>query len=208
MAVAFGLAILAWVAFGVALAVFMRRRGHDLFPWLLPGVVFGPLLLPYARGRLRNERPTGVQVLGEGGDRGGTIDVLVGIDGSPESRAAMRDALHILGTRVGRFTLATVVDYETAAPDRELRSDRSWHDPRVGLAADLATLAAMVPSAHAGTIFLTGQPARALAEYAHRNGYELIVVGPRGKGLSHVVLGSVASDLARGAKVPILIAGH
>lgn len=50
-----------------------------------------------------------------------------------------------------------------------------------------------------------GEPIAALREDLHRLGYEILVVGTRGTGRSKAVLGSVASGLARGAGIPVLL---
>ena len=55
------------------------------------------------------------------------------------------------------------------------------------------------------TIVLSGQPAEVLRKFAAVNGYELIVIGRRGRGMSTRLLGSVASVLAHGGDVPTLI---
>jgi nucleotide-binding universal stress UspA family protein len=52
---------------------------------------------------------------------------------------------------------------------------------------------------------LSGRPAEALRKFAVEEGHGLIVVGRRGRGASHVLLGSVASKLAHGGDVPVLI---
>ena len=56
-------------------------------------------------------------------------------------------------------------------------------------------------------ILLPGQPAEALQRLAAEGGYDLLVVGGRGTGLSKVLLGSTATALAAQAKVPVLLAG-
>jgi nucleotide-binding universal stress UspA family protein len=55
------------------------------------------------------------------------------------------------------------------------------------------------------TVLLSGRPADVLRKHAVEDGYEVIVVGRRGHGASRVLLGSVASELARGGDVPVLI---
>jgi len=202
-------ALSGWLAFGLALAVLMRRRGHEMLPWLIPGLVLGPLLVPYARHQLRREARARARPVGGGTAAGGTVDVLVGTDGSPESRAATHAVLQLLGPRVGRLTLARVISFEAAMPDSDLLLDPDWEDVRERHAAELAELAAALRTFDGlAAVLLPGEPARALSQYAERLGYELLVVGPRGKGLAHALLGSVAAELARHAKIPVLIAGQ
>jgi nucleotide-binding universal stress UspA family protein len=54
---------------------------------------------------------------------------------------------------------------------------------------------------------LTGRPDRALRAYAVAHGFDVIVVGNRGHGMSNAVLGSVATRLASQGEIPVLVAG-
>jgi nucleotide-binding universal stress UspA family protein len=54
-------------------------------------------------------------------------------------------------------------------------------------------------------MILSGRPADALSEHALRDGYQLLVVGRRGRGASKTILGSTAEKLAS-APIPVLIA--
>ena len=103
----------------------MGRLGHSSYAWGLLGLLLGPIALLLALVEVRNERPWWTRLVASGDPGGGPVDVLVGIDGSPESAAAT--------------------------------------------AAALDTIAA-------------------------EDGYDLLVVGARGAGLSKVLLGGVAPD--------------
>jgi nucleotide-binding universal stress UspA family protein len=125
----------------------------------------------------------------------GPVDVLVGFDGSPESRAAGEAAVELLASRVGRLTLARAVpfycgvDIETDAVD-SLRAEAERLRPR-----------------EVGLEVVEGKPHAALSELAAADGYELLVIGTRGAGLSTELLGSTAFGLARNTKVPVLLVG-
>jgi nucleotide-binding universal stress UspA family protein len=54
---------------------------------------------------------------------------------------------------------------------------------------------------------MAGRPATTLDTIAAEDGYDLLVVGARGAGLSSVLLGNVASRLAARASVPVLVVG-
>jgi nucleotide-binding universal stress UspA family protein len=125
------------------------------------------------------------------------VDVLVGIDGSPEAENALRSLIEILGPRLGRLTLAAVVDYDIAVGSR-LSDER-------GRAKDDLVRTANATGLGPETVLLSGRPADVLRKYAVEDGYKVIVVGRRGHGASRVLLGSVASELARGDDVPVLI---
>jgi nucleotide-binding universal stress UspA family protein len=190
--------LVAWVTVGVLVSFAMGRRGHDVASWGALGMLLGPLLIPLAVREMRRERAARAITIEAGGAGRGEIDVLVGIDGSPESLEALWAAVHIIGPRVGRLTLATVIDYDAAL------SDQPW-SVREGAEAELRRVAAMVAGHRPGVVLLAGRPAEALARYAREGGYELIAVGSRGRGVSKAILGSVASQLARGAGVPVLV---
>jgi nucleotide-binding universal stress UspA family protein len=147
------------------------------------------------------------------GDPGvGPVDVLVGIDGSPESAAATTAALELLGSRVGRLTLVAVTDLDDSYAGREERlrlqgvleqqaeAVRAWLGERDGPVEAKQTV---VPELK----LMAGRPATTLDTIAADDGYDLLVVGARGAGLSSVLLGSVASRLAARASVPVLVVG-
>ena len=191
---------LIWAAIGAVAAVVMGRRGHASFSWLVAGATLGPLVVPVALSRTRQARtlpPTKVDRT-----RRGPVDILVGIDGSRDSIAAANLVAGLVGERVGRLTLATVVDYDTA-----LDGDKS-HTHRTARAA-LARAAAAVKATvrrDIDTVVLAGIPADALTNHAVSARYDVIAVGNRGRGATKVVMGSVASRLTRSSPVPVLVA--
>jgi nucleotide-binding universal stress UspA family protein len=183
-----------WVAIGGALAVFMGRRGFDAYSWFVLGTILGPLGLVIAVYSVATESPSDPEILARPGRRGGPVDVLVGFDGSPESSAALRAAHDLFGSRVGRLTLARAVPHTS------------------GWELEEEAKASLVAAAHeapgdVGLEILHGRPAPALTEMALAGGYDVIAVGTRGAGLSTQVLGSAATDLARDAKLPVLLVG-
>src|SRR5581483_11970473 len=103
---------------GLTLSLVMGRRGHDAFGWLLLGTLFGPLAAVFAVEARGQERPGPKLVAVRRSIGPGPVDVLAGVDGSPESEAALLAAAGILGPRLGRLTLATVIPYDSGF-DRE-----------------------------------------------------------------------------------------
>ena len=126
----------------------------------------------------------------------GPVDVLVGIDGSPESETALWTAVGILGPRIGRLTLVGVTEFDYGNPQVEADTKRALET--------LQGMAASASVAHLGITILSGKPSEALPEYALRDGYQLLVVGRRSRGASKAILGSTAAQLAS-APLPILI---
>lgn len=189
---------LTWGAIGVVSAIVMGRRGHAPFSWLVLGVALGPLVIPLAFSRVRQTRGlTG----GLGGTWRGPVDVLVGIDGSPESTAAARVVGALFGDRIGRLTLATVIDYDTALGGEAEPAHRA---ARLALAQTADNVADAVPE-KPDAVMLAGKPAEALTAHAAAGGFDVLAVGRRGRGASKLVMGSVATHLARGAPIPVLI---
>ncbi len=78
----------------------MGRLGHSPYAWGLLGLLLGPIALLLALVEVRNERPW-TRLVASGDPGGGPVDVLVGIDGSPESAAATTTTLDLLGGRMG-----------------------------------------------------------------------------------------------------------
>jgi nucleotide-binding universal stress UspA family protein len=187
-----------WVAIGVALSVVMGRRGHNGFGWLVTGTLLGPFALVLAiDARRHNERLRPVPLVGTVPATVGTgpVNVLVGSDGSPESAAAMDAAVELLGDRIGRLTVATVVPYGDVREPERLATQR------------LRELAGRTSGRTPDLEVLHGHPSAALRQCAAEGGYELIAVGTRGRGLTRALLGSAASELARDSKVPVLLVG-
>ena len=188
----------AWVAIGLVLSTVMGRRGHDGFSWLVLGTVLGPLavVLAVEAGRhnelLRPAPVTGGASVSAGN---GAVDVLVGYDGSPQSSAAIEAVSGLLGDRLGRLMVTTVIPYGDVREPERLATEA------------LRRLIGRVPGTAPQFEILHGHPSTALSQYASERGYELIAVGSRGGGLTHAVLGSAASELARDSKVPVLLVG-
>jgi len=191
----------AWLGTGLVLSFVLARRGHDAFSWFVLGTMLGPLAIILAIDSCRHDEhparrfdagasPTeDVPVTG-----GETVDVLVGFDGSDESKAALASAIELLGARLGRLTLATVIPY-----------DGGMSDEGAAMAA-LRRQAALVRRPLPGLEIVRGRPADALKAEAAAGGYELLVIGTRGSGHAHL-FGSAASSLARSSKVPVLLVG-
>jgi len=201
-----------FVCIGFVLAIVMGRLGRSPFAWGLLGLVLGPIAMLLALVEVRNERPWWTRLVASGDPGSGPVDVLVGIDGSPESAAATTAALELLGDRVGRLALVVVTDLDDSYAGREERvrlqgelerqaeAVRAWLRELDGPAQAKQTV---VPKLQ----LMAGRPAITLDTIAAEDGYDLLVVGARGTGMSSVLLGSVATSLAARASVPVLIVG-
>lgn len=189
-----------WLAIGLGLSLVMGRRGHLAFSWLIIGTVLGPLGLVLALDSSRHDEELKPREVAHDipPPRAGSVDVLAGYDGSPESLAAVDAAARLLGDRLGRLTVATVVPYDgSTTPERladvALQSFAGNGRTTTQLVTDLKVL--------------HGRPAEALRNGAVDGNYQLIAIGARGAGFSKHVLGSAAYELARGGSVPVLVVG-
>ncbi len=136
------------------------------------------------------------------------LDVVVGVDGSPHARNALRWTLTHLRpsarvTAVAAFTDELVVG-EPLMPTRGTARAAARTDVDATVAQVLADLPGH-PTVE--SMVLPGDP-RAVLRSAGA-GADLLVVGSRGHGaLEHLLLGSVASALAHHPTVPTIIVPH
>jgi nucleotide-binding universal stress UspA family protein len=192
------LILAAFVTIGVIASIFMGRRGHNPFAWLVLGCILGPLVIPVAAVAVREERMRQRREVASGTSAGGAVDVLLGIDGSPEAQAALHAATRLFGPVIGRLTLASVEDFDSGRSRTPLEIETR-------AAETLARAASSVEAHRPSAIILTGRPADALMRYAADEGYEVIAIGRRGGGANKAVMGSTASRLTNGADVPVLV---
>ena len=206
------LLMVTFACIGFVLAIVMGRLGRSPFAWGLLGLLLGPIALLLALVEVRSERPWWSRLVASGDPGSGPVDVLVGIDGSPESAVATTAALELLGDRVGRLTLVAVTEVDDSVAghqerarlreelERQAEAVRAWqHEQRRTVKAARP----VIPELQ----LMSGPPARTLDTIAAEDGYGLLVVGARGAGMSSVLLGSVATRLAARASVPVLVIG-
>ena len=192
------LVVLAWAAIGVVVAFLMRRRGHDLFVWLVLGVALGPLVVPLAVERARFHSAAEHQSRGAPTPPHVGFDLVAGIDGSQEAIDAVNAALTLFGDQVSSLTIATVVDYDAkdSVTGREIQAEAR------DLLDEVDPLIRYEPL---DKVVLFGRADNALAEFARTSGMELIVVGARGHGATEALFGSITSRLVGGTEVPVFV---
>lgn len=194
--------LLAWVSFGVLLALVMGRRGHRPAAWGILGMMLGPLAVPIAFGAARRHGRSTVITLTTGGAIRQGIGVLAGIDGSEEARLALRRGVTLLGSHIGRLALVAVLPYDAEDDPVVLERDQTQARRWMTAARDAA------PGVAAEEHVMTGRPAEVLADLAESDDFDVIVVGARGQGMSPRLFGSVAGTLAHSSPVPVLIGGR
>jgi nucleotide-binding universal stress UspA family protein len=129
--------------------------------------------------------------------------VLVGLDGSAESRSALALVVELFGARLRSVTVAGVIDYASGPAS-------AAHHERIAVAAELADAVAQISAtstASANSVLLAGPIAESLRWCAEEQRCDLIVVGTRGLGGSESGVGRVASRLASAQGVPVLVVG-
>lgn len=195
-----GLLILAtWPLTGLVLGVVMARRGYSGFGWGVIGAILGPVGVLAALTAYVPPREDDVLEAGKAG--AGVVDVLIGVDGSWESRHAATKACSLFADRLGRLTLATVVPFD-ATSEEERAAEHALADANGALRVS-GVIDHLVP----GQVVLHGRPADSLRRYAADEGYEAIAIGCHGHGMSKAVLGSTADALTRHSEVPLIVAG-
>lgn len=194
-----GLAIV-WVLCGIVTSMVMARRGHSPLLWLGLGTIAGPASVALVGRAVSDQRMTHPTELARGSTGRGPVDVLVGVDGSPESARALSSAIDLTGNRLGRLAVASVADFDAGFPAGPTGS-RERAEADLADARAIAIDRGIVPDA----VLLFGSPAATLESYAVDNGFELLAIGSRGRGLTTAAFGSVASELARSTAVPVLI---
>ncbi|HUJ26533.1 MAG TPA: universal stress protein [Myxococcales bacterium] len=136
--------------------------------------------------------------------------ILVGVDGSKESRAAAKFAEEIARATQSQLIIASavapVVVTETA-PELVAQA-AAWQGKERDLAqASVKEIAATIgPGVAVETMVVDGMAAAALAELAKAGDVELVVVGHRGRNaVARALLGSVADRLVQISPKPVLV---
>jgi len=131
--------------------------------------------------------------------------ILVGADGSPDSRAAIRWAGELAAATGAELIVATAwrPEISEASPDEhdDLRAEAQT-------ALDGWSEADVVAGIESRSRVLDGDPREALLEGADELDVDLVVIGTRGTGRRHhtMHLGSVAHHLVHHARRPLVIA--
>lgn len=136
--------------------------------------------------------------------------ILAAVDGGPAGIRAARMAGRLARALDARLTLLTVYDAPsgTAGEPRYSKALERALDGarRIVERARRAVLEAGGPEPD--TDWLDGVPAKRIVSAARDGGYDLIVVGTRGRGrMRAALLGSVSNAVAARARGPVLVVG-
>ena len=191
-------AAFAWSAVGIVACAGFRRAGHNF--WLYAGLAvwMGPFILLVMRLVARDQEPSVIQVLRSGSDLDGWVDVLVGIDGSPESSASVTAALRTLLPAIRRIRFVAVLDHETAGSPDFFETDENLASELRRTADDLALI-------NAELALLSGRADKALIAHACAEGFDLLLVAHRSNSAMSMLLGSTVQRLSRHAQLAVLV---
>jgi nucleotide-binding universal stress UspA family protein len=136
--------------------------------------------------------------------------ILVGVDGSKESRDAAKFAADIARATGAQLIIASAVAPVIAtegAPELVVRAEewaqKEKQQAQVMVKEIAASIGQGVP---VETIVTSGSPAVAIAELARSGDVELVVVGHRGRNaVARALLGSVADRLVQISPKPVLV---
>ena len=136
-------------------------------------------------------------------------EILVGVDGSKESREAVKCAAQIARATQRRLVIASAVEpiLPSDAPEMSNRVERYTLRAREAAHAVVEELAASIePGLDVSTLFPNGTPAAALARLASSEEVDMVVVGHRGRNaIARAVMGSVADKLVQISPKPVLV---
>ena len=148
---------------------------------------------------------------GHGAKEAAVKRILVGVDGSGEAAAAVDKAAELAGAAGAQVLLAYVVPRhpppgpDAYAPEEEIREEKLEHSYAAAMLREMEMrcIAKHVP---VDSATLTGSIAASLADLAGSGGFDLVVVGHRGRGgVRRALLGSVADRLVQISPRPVLV---
>ncbi|HEY3945298.1 MAG TPA: universal stress protein [Solirubrobacteraceae bacterium] len=192
--------------------VVIGSRGRGPLTAVLLGSVSRELLARSRRPVLVVQPGAQLPMLQERGPVTRPPSVLCGVDGSPESIHAARAASRLASLLNDRLVLAHVyrplrtwTDYGLARRYASGALLSQWK-AGLGLLEEAAEPLGRLPGPEAELSLEPGDPETALLGIAEREDAEVLVLGSHGQGTLQAALdGSVASSLAAGGPIPVLI---
>lgn len=133
--------------------------------------------------------------------------ILLGYDGSPHARKALRVALDLAQKYKAEITAVSIAHVPDFADTRDevngaLEDAQNFFTKVLEQARELAAQEGVTLT----TKVVPGHPADRLVHLAEEGGYDLIILGARGlSGIKRFLLGSVSEAVVRLANCPVLI---
>jgi nucleotide-binding universal stress UspA family protein len=135
--------------------------------------------------------------------------IMIATDGSVCSRMAANNAIELARISGGTVYAVYVVstDYFSS-----MAVDLDWERMREALkkegieAVNYVTGAGELEEVKVAPVLLEGHPANELIRYAEEERMDIVIMGSHGKtGLERLFLGSVAENMVRHSKVPVMV---
>jgi nucleotide-binding universal stress UspA family protein len=137
--------------------------------------------------------------------------IIVAFDGSKASRKALNKALSLVEDNPNAvLDVLHVVPRPTIIVGEAMFTpsavdQKEYYEYSEKLVKEVEGILAGIPNS-TNVVKADGQPAKTILDYAHNNGYDLIVVGSRGLGnIREFVLGSVSHNVVQNARIPVLV---
>ncbi|MFZ1504644.1 MAG: universal stress protein [Nitrospira sp.] len=133
--------------------------------------------------------------------------IVVPIDFSACSMDALEYAAQFAKPFGASITILHALEPVTYGLDFSLSHVKEWKDQRAYLENRLTVMAACLQSqrVQADHVLKPGLPADSIASYVTQQKYDLMIMGTHGRrGLSHVLVGSLAGAMLRHAPCPVL----
>jgi nucleotide-binding universal stress UspA family protein len=202
------------VSRGDAVTALRRESGHARLTVVgahgasrVSGVIFGSVALALA-----SANPAPVAVIGQGQLVNVAGPVVVGVDGSPDSDAALAFAFDEAAWRHANLIAVhsrndTVFDEAYALQPAWLDSDSIEQQESASLSELLAGWREKYPDVTVHQQLVRSRPARALLDYSRTA--QLVVVGSRGRGgFIGLLLGSTSQALITHSSSPVVVVGR
>ena len=137
------------------------------------------------------------------------MKILLAVDGSEYSRRMLDYiATHAKGFGESSFTAAYTVPQISLRATALVGVDgaRNYYAEEAATVLDPIRQLLADSGVQAECVYRVGQPASEIATMAENEGFDLVVMGSHGhNALKNLVLGSVATQVLAGCKVPVLI---
>lgn len=132
--------------------------------------------------------------------------LLVAVDGSPAALHAARTGLRLADALGGSLTLVFVTPPAYLPPEVPLAVVAAPEDTTKDGERLLERVASQLERLGLQRTVLTGPPAETIADYAESGGFDLVLVGSKGRGaVARVLVGSVTDRLVHICHKPVLV---
>lgn len=135
--------------------------------------------------------------------------IVVGLDGSPESEAALKLAIDMAKGMGAHVTAVHAIDLPSVYPEpyaMPLQFDEGWRQTMRAELENVWCRALGDAGVPYRAVMEDGRAASVVARVAEAEGADIIVVGRRGRGgIAELLLGSTTHELILRSKIPVLV---